>query len=286
MSATRRRSLTLVALCVLGCHGVPSDAGSDARLRVRGGVFTRGAFPVDDGGPRVLGAYLTQTTLRPAQQNKSFYGVVEKTSSAVAVALAGDSGFWTVPVGLPPPESPDTLGFDAPFSLADTVAEGDHALLVWAIDEQGRAGPPSRTAFSVQSIEARAAFTVELRWDTASDLDLHVVLPDGVEIHAGDPVAGPGNPPRAYLDLDSNADCVIDARNRERVLFMAPPAPGRYQVRVETSSLCDERAARFTVEVRKGSLLVDRAEAIALPSDTRFAGERGAGLLITTFDVK
>ncbi len=283
------RTLLSLAFVVGGgfaCDGVERHPGTNADFIVEGGYYFAEEQPRDSGGPAVLGAYLTQTTLRREQQDKSFNGVVGSSATSVAIALRGSPGFWTVPVGLPPPESPGALGFDAPFSLGPNLRVGKHELLVWAFDEQGRAGPESVTAFSIQDDEPDAELAVTLAWDTPSDLDLHLELPGGDEIYADNPVLVLEAQLSVSLDVDSNADCVIDGRERERIALVGAPQRGRHLVRVDARSLCGESAARYVVEVERSGSKILRIEGTALPSDTRFSGGRGAGLLVATVDVE
>jgi uncharacterized protein YfaP (DUF2135 family) len=114
-----------------------------------------------------------------------------------------------------------------------------------------------------------------------ADLDLHVVDPAGVEIWAKH-ISDSGG----VLDFDSNSNCVIDGRRQEDVVWMAPPPPGHYLVRVDTYSLCSETFANWTVGVTLDGAVIAAAEGVGRDSDASlYAHEQGAGVLATQFDV-
>ncbi len=63
------------------------------------------------------------------------------------------------------------------------------------------------------------------------------------------------------------------------------PPSGRYLVRVDTPSLCDETIARWFVEVRLHGERLAAAEGTSTEAITRARHGRGAGVLALTFDV-
>lgn len=261
--------------------------GLDARLQVSAAVFARGAFPEAANGPAVLGVYLARTTLEAGEQGRHVSGIVDASSTAVLVGLEGDVGVWQVPVSVPPPEAPDSLGFVANLSLSRTVPVGEHRLFFWAVDEVGRVGARSQLSVDVVAAAApEASLVVTLRWEGQADLDLHVVLPDGSEVFSGDPVLrGEGGELLAYLDVDANADCVFDGRGQENVVFEARAPVGTYVVRVETRSSCGTPSAPFTVTATQEGRSLGTAQGTGLAIETRFARGRGAGEHVLTFDV-
>ena len=285
----------LAAFCATAClDGQQADLGTDLGLRVGGGVMYRGALPGANGGPEVQAAYLTQTHFGAGYQNKSFTGVLAPDATSAAIQLEGDSGYWIVVAGPPPPESPDSVGFDAPLSFSGDVAPGPHRLFVAAVDARGRFGKRAVEPFTLTAEPLpKGTLVISLFWDTEADLDLHVVLPDGVEIYRERPNSW--SPPRgvepdanAYmsggrLDFDSNAQCNIDGRRNENVYFTTTPPSGRYLVRVDTFSLCDASAARFRVEATVDGRSVASANGESLPTDTRFSHGEGAG--VTVFEL-
>ena len=75
-----------------------------------------------------------------------------------------------------------------------------------------------------------------LNWDSATDVDLHVVDPAGEMLFYGNPASTSGG----VLDLDSNAGCDIDGTQNENAIWAADAAlPGSYQVAVNYWSACE-----------------------------------------------
>ena len=99
---------------------------------------------------------------------------------------------------------------------------------------------------------------VTLRWDTDTDLDLHLLEPTAngsCEISYSDPNR-PGQPSQCgavgSLDLDSNACCAIDGVNVENIIYPPGPVPsGTYTVQVENFDACSVAGVLpFEVTVR------------------------------------
>jgi hypothetical protein len=91
---------------------------------------------------------------------------------------------------------------------------------------------------------------VTLRWNSNTDLDLHVVDPDGAEIYYYEPSSSSGG----QLDVDANADCAPNEMMRnpvENIFWPFGEAPvGTYQVFVDYYADCGNvGATSFTVRV-------------------------------------
>jgi hypothetical protein len=100
---------------------------------------------------------------------------------------------------------------------------------------------------------------ITLYWSNKSDMDLHVVEPDGSTINYGQrgPTASQGQ-----LDIDSNASCSIDRPGEpggiENIYWPnGVTAPvGAYSISVDRWSACGLPDARWVVEVWSGSDMV------------------------------
>jgi hypothetical protein len=193
-------------------------------------------------------------------------------------------------------EVPGTLTLAALADFSPELPLGDFTLVAYAVDAMGRTG--GAETLPLQAVPAPAPMgqlVVALRWDTESDLDLHVVDAHGVEIWARNinsyqPPPGGAPDPNAWmqggiLDRDSNANCVIDGARAEDVIWTQTPPSGHYLVRVDTFSLCGESAARWTVEVTLRGAVLARAHGQSGDADTRGPHDRGAGLRALEFDV-
>ena len=255
----------------------------------------RGVLPPASSGPRVEAAFLGQTAFPVAHQSKTFNGSLGTSATSVLLGLDRDIGYWIVPAGPPMVETPTLPSFDAPLSFSNAASAGPHTLLLSAVNGAGQLGLRKDVPFTLTSRpvdDDKLLFS--LYWDTPSDLDLHVVLPDGTEVYkdemnSWEPTLGADESPDAYLsggrlDIDSNAQCRIDGRNNENVVWTVEPPSGTYTVRVDTFSLCGESAARFSVEARYHGERVALVSGESLPTDTRGAHGHGAGL--TAFELQ
>lgn len=285
--------LVVLASCE---DGVDADLGLDASLQVEGGTFRRGAPPTPTGGPDTLAVGLVTSALRPGATGKPCTGALGPGATAAIVSLAGDRGYWIVPAGAAAADSPGAPTFSARLAFSSRLAPGAYALGVQAVDGAGRIGASRTAPLVAVATSAPARFAITLTWDTQADLDLHVVDPSGVEIFdrnmsAVEPPA-PGKPvdlaayaKAAYLDFDSNAECVIDGLRRESVLYPEAPARGRYVARVDTKSTCGFGVARWRVTAVLDGRVLGTATGASTDDDARFPHDRGAGVLALEVDV-
>ena len=89
---------------------------------------------------------------------------------------------------------------------------------------------------------------VNVQWDAASDVDLHVVEPSGEEIFYANDSSSTGG----LLDLDSNPACAIDGVQNENIVWPSGAAPrGRYVVRVDYFAGCGVASTNYIVTVRR-----------------------------------
>ncbi len=289
----------MAALLLLlgGCGAASTDPGTRAELQIAGAQFVPGAMPADESGPKVRQANVSNYHVLPGAHDQPFLGTLDAGATAVAIGLAGDRGYWVVVAGVPDTLTPTLPTFHVVMGFATTLPAGPVELDARAVDAAGRFGPPSTTALTVDAAPIPdGKLVITLRWDTASDLDLHVVDPSGVEIWARKPNAYRPPPPpaqpdpdgpknAAQLDFDSNAGCVIDGRNQEDVIYPLEPAPGRYTVRVDAFSLCGQSYANWRVEAIHDGQSIGAAAGIASDADTRGAHDEGAGLTALQLDV-
>jgi hypothetical protein len=289
-----RSFLVSAALSLAGCtHGVYADVGADARLRVSGGTFVRGAPPADGSGPRVGSVDIPSPTVVASTVGHKVQGVLGPGSRTAALFLEGDVGYWVVRAGPPTLEAPDAPTYGASFDIAKATPPATYALRVWAADDQGAYGPSSSAPLNVVPAAApTGALVVTLRWDRNADLDLHLVDGSGAELFYRDKASkttaaqpDAGTSPFGALDVDSNPQCVIDGRREENVIYPSLAPAGHYIVRVDTFALCKEEAARWTVEVRAGNTLIASGAGIAQAFSTTYGHDRGAGVVATEFDL-
>jgi hypothetical protein len=301
------------AVAACGCGGADPNSGITAYLRASNAQFVEGTMPASSGGsePAVRAVNLINTTIYPGQENFGVSGSVEGGVSAL-VGLAGDSGYWIVPAPQVDPVNAGNYTFATSLTFSPLLPIGPQTLVLKAVDPQGTIGPELDLPLVAKAPIPDGALVFTLTWDTQADLDLHVVIPNTadptkpIEIWSRAPVGlpplGPADPPydtattkaAPYLDFDSNANCVIDGRRQENVIFSLPPGddsfvpvappPGDYIVRVDTFSMCGQAAAQWEVQVNTPSgPLVNPATWESTDSDTRGDHGPGAGRLALHF---
>lgn len=284
---------------VAACDVASSDPGAGALLQIDGAQFVPGARPAPSGGPAVVDAFLFQNVVTAGETGIRLQGTLDPGANGVVIQLDDDDGHWVVPSGIPDIFDPTRPTIDADLAFARVLAAGAHTMTLQALSADGAAGEPWTIDLAVEAPaipDGTLVFT--LRWDSATDLDLHVVTPDGVEVWSRNinsytpPAPGqPPDPPDAWmtggiLDVDSNARCVIDGRAQENVVWTIDPPPGgRYLVRVDAFSLCGQAAARWVAEARIGGDVAETASGIATFEDTRGAHDAGAGVLALEVEV-
>lgn len=288
-------TMMLALLALAGC-GETSDSGLDALMQVAGARHYPQELQAPEGGPDLVDVTTSNTLVRAGVQAKSFSGLAIKGAEAVALSFSGEQGHWRIPTGNLDTLNQDLVTFSAQLAFSPRVEAGHYEVVARALDGQGRAGPPRALGVDVMASAAPAgSLVISLSWDTQSDLDLHVTIPDGVEIWARNinsytpPTVGVIDPSQVeaggVLLYDSNAQCVLDGRRQEDVVWRQPPPSGHYVVRVDAFSLCAEAGANWKAEVRLGGEVLGRAEGSMVESDTRGAHEKGAGLLALEFDI-
>jgi hypothetical protein len=305
--------LVLPICAAVGCGGASADNGVTAHLRLNNAQFVPGALqPSTDATGPVATASPGFVRLYPGVQNIGLTGSVVNGTS-VLLGLADDTGYWIVPTPLPElpldPVNP-VYTFSARFSLSPDTPTGMETLLVRGVDAAGNIGPSQMSTITVAAPTPPGAMVITLDWDTNADLDLHAVVPvdpnfplppgvdpkTSVEVWSKAPLALPpsaaGYDARdpavagaGHLDFDSNANCNIDGRRQENIIFGNPPPNGEYIVRVDAFSMCGQASAQWTVSVTgmDGGPLRNPATWQATDADTRNAHGLGAGRLALDF---
>ena len=153
--------------------------------------------------------------------------------------------------------------------------ESDFSIVVIATDASG-VGMPEVHDFGVIEV-GTGSVQISLSWDVDSDVDLHVVDPNGNEIFYGHRSVASGG----RLDLDSNAGCRIDGIRNENVTWPDGAAPsGTYTVRVNYWSSCDVTATEYAVTIIYGG---EQQVFTGTLTGRGNQGGRGSGIVISTF---
>jgi hypothetical protein len=284
-----------MAIASVACDAtVTDDPGLDAYLRVPGAAFVRGPMPSGTAAPGVASIVLINSFIRPSMVDYPISGALQPGATAAAIGLRGDVGFWIVVSGLPNVATPEDPSFAATATFSSGIVPGKYTLVVHGVDAQGRFGAESTQILTALPSPSTPTgdLVITLKWDTESDMDLHVVDPSGVEIfHGAMSDQPPPFAPQAeagsygHLDWDSNANCVIDGKREESVSWPNPPPAGRYIVRVDAASLCGQPIAHWNVEAALGGRSLGRAQGVAVDATTRGPHDQGAGVTALDLDV-
>jgi hypothetical protein len=305
----------LVAVLAGGCGGASPSSGLTAYLRVSFRTQSSQVVPAqfapsplapstDATGPTVDSVATNSSTVYPGAMGRGMSGRISSTASAVLIGLADDSGHWVVPAGTADVDTPGDFTFDVTLSFSPELPLGDASLVFRAVDEQGQVGPAYVLPLMVSEPIPTGALVVSLSWDTESDLDLHVQVPNVNDASAPyyvwnrNPVAlpprAPGDPlPTAdeiaaagQLDFDSNAACVIDGRRQENLVFPNPPPSGAYLVKVDAFSLCGQATARWqAVAIDGGGNMLGQAFGQFTDVATQGSHLPSSGLLAFGFSI-
>ena len=299
MSARLVLALGCAAL-LAGCdEGVPLTRAAYEPVQVEGGQFFPGPIPADSGGPKLVPPINSQNNvISPGQAGKRLTGDVSKGATSIAVRLEETgTGYWILPVGDPDPQTESDLTWEADCDFSTNLRPGplplsqDHPhyhLQLAAADATGAFGPVSALGLYVLSPTPAGDVVISLTWDSAADLDLHLITPGGAEVSAKSPtsatapIADPTMIPAdvGVLDRDANGQCVQAGLRQEDVVFQGRPPAGEYAVRVDMFSSCGAPAADFVLTVRVSGAVVYTSKGRLLELDADGGGP-GSGLFIT-----
>lgn len=310
----RRRlaNLLVAGLLVAGCGASASpESGITAFMRVSGAQFVSGGLTPDTaakGTARISGVGLNNLMVYPGEENFPLTGTV--TGVTALVGLESDSGYWIVPAPIADLTTAGGFVFTTQLTFSPLLPMGSHTLIIRGVAPDGTVGPAQLYVLTATAPAAAGSLVISLTWDTEADLDLHVVMPNvadpttPIEIwnkhEVGLPPPMPGALPpdpatiaaAPYLDFDSNANCVIDGRRQENVIFPigSIPPDGEYIVRVDAASLCGQADAQWFAsatgyDAYGNGTLLNWAQWEATDADTRGPHIAGSGRLAFTFSI-
>jgi len=179
------------------------------------------------------------------------------SGGSTQVALESDTPFITVFVvvddegyfQLTLPEALSAADLIISFSTIQIDGELDEI----AVSVEGASGAVSGSAvLPVSSVTVGTGeVQVSVSWDTPTDVDLHLIEPDGTRIFFANETSDFGG----MLDLDSNPGCFIDGVNNENITYESgTPPSGEYIVEVDYFSNCGiTTETNFVVTVRIGT---------------------------------
>jgi hypothetical protein len=278
--AGRLMGLAALATLMAGCESQLKPSGSRIEefiTSITNGAGTISATLQQGEAPAVTGG--TNNTVA------GFAAMVTGGSSQQTVT--GDAAFTRVVVSVPGIDNYYEItlpsGTSAPLILrANTTLYNMTLPVAYAVGDASTIGPYSSQNVRIISVGS-GDVQVSVSWSDSSDVDLHVIDPDGAEIYYGQKTSPSGG----TLDLDSNAACHRNSDNtyksNENVVW--PPnggLAGTYTVKLDYWSSCGATVPTeyvVTVATVGGTPQVFTGQF----TGTGDAGGAGSGTLITTF---
>jgi hypothetical protein len=244
------------------------------------GLRREGDAPAPNGGPRITlsgnqtvvnGGTLAVGVQGATPFSSVYVQIAGKTLGLAAESNGGVSGHYEL--RLPASQSAATILLTFPQAIP--LPEFDVRFA--AASAAGAVGPYAGLATRVTEV-GTGDVQVTLSWDADSDVDLHVIGPDGEEIYYGDRQSASGG----ELDLDSNAACVIDGVRNENITWPVGRAlAGLYTVRVDYWDSCTVERTNFTVRINNAGATQIAGGSFTGPGDQ---GGPGSGQTVATFE--
>ena len=164
------------------------------------------------------------------------------------VSVDGVDGYMVVPAKKDFDDNYDFLLFISQY------LENSFTITIGGKNSEGEILEP--VSKNVQYVDVSSgALQISLSFNNDSDLDLHVIQPDGTRIYYKNKGGEDWG-----LDLDSNADCSIDGINNENIFFpTAKLLDGRYEVRVHLYYNCTKTDTNWVIVATYNGLPVKPA---------------------------
>ena len=160
--------------------------------------------------------------------------------TTVYVWVEGVDGYYELTIPAPVTTAGLVLG------LASNPPQGTFNITT-AVGSAGTVSATASTQVEPRNL-ADADFAATVTWTGASDVDIHVLDPNGFEVYWGNTESPEGG----LLDIDSNADCAIDNVNTETISWPEGTAPsGDYKVVIEYYDDCGVESSNYSVVVRR-----------------------------------
>lgn len=263
------------ALCATACGGsddptladyVDDVSTADGSVHA---AFVRGDLPGEGAGPTLV--LSTNAAVIPGGTTPAaLTGDVAFTR--IVIAIDGVDGYYAIDL----PTATTSLELVITLSQALDLPDFNW---IWAIGDGSSYGAYTITPVTVINV-GTGDVQISLSWNSAADVDLHVVDPSGEEIYYGSRESASGG----MLDLDSNAACGSDGPRNENITWPVHGAPsGTYHVLVDYWSACAAASTDFTVAVNARGMEPQTMTGTFTGDGDR--GGAGDGMEITTLTV-
>lgn len=243
-----------------------------AKVALAGGTVTatlvRGNPPSPASGPTVA------ATVPPQAINggSSEVGLTSTDQfSVIVIAVDGQTDYYQLTL----PSAATTANLV--ITLAQTIPTTSFTLSLAAGTSATTIGAYASQLMALVTV-GTGDVQVSVSWNSAADVDLHVVDPSGEEIYYAHTTAASGG----ELDLDSNAACGTDQPRNENVTWATGTAPsGTYIVRLDYWSNCSAASTNYVVTVHVTGKATETFTGTF--TGTGDGGGAGDGTQITTF---
>jgi len=225
--------------------------------------------PIGEGPGDLMGPVVEGPSMGITGGSGTYVVSASAGTAALLVGVEGVDGIWRVDAA---------AATELLVSFGATPPATDFDLTFQALDGDGVVGAEATLPVSLITV-GTGELQVSLSWDTETDVDLHVVEPDGEEIFYGNDVSQSGG----ELDLDSNAACGIDGVNNENITWARRPPRGEYIVRVDYWDNCGVgEDTDFVVTIRREGAMPETFQG-SLSVDDVTMGGAGDGVTVTRF---
>ena len=199
-------------------------------------TLERSTLPAEGASPA-----LTVSSPAAAINGGSFLMSVSSAEPFSEVVLGMQSAPDYYRLALPLPAT----SVDLLVTLDPGASEGSLSLYVVGGTSPTQYGPVIARSLSVLRVGS-GDVQVSVAWNSAADVDLHVIDPAGEEIYYGSRTSDSGG----ELDLDSNAACASDQPRNENTVWPTGEAPaGTYTVRLDYWDACAALQTDYVVTV-------------------------------------
>jgi hypothetical protein len=248
-----------------------------------------GQPPAPSGGPSATVSGNTSVSIANGGANAfqvnstaPFSKVLVSVDTPAGASAAASTGFPNVTAGIAQGFFELTLpaGVTSQFiiiAFGSDIPVDSFTIQIQCVAPGGAVGAVLDVEADVLAEETTGSLQVTATWDAPSDVDLHLVEPNGFEIFWGQSTSPAGG----QLNVDSNPLCAIDNINTENISYPNNQAPaGLYIVRLDYFLACNQARTNFVVTVNNGGQRSTFTGFFDGPGDS---GAAGSGREITRF---
>ncbi len=206
-------------------------------------VYNGGEFPAAtmtetldgvDVSSQVMNGAMNYITITTAQSIEKFF-----------VGIQGTPGYYEYSASRAATRAGGLNSYTIPMMMSQSYTGTSTLLLSGQLSGGGVTAPIQKQMFYIETMPG--AIEVKLAFSNSKDVDLHLYTPGGEHIyygHRGGTKTINGEEVSYGLDIDSNAGCRIDGKNKENIYLPAELVEsGTYKVVVDMYKNCDKETS-------------------------------------------